>query len=149
MTMQDEAPGPTGGRGFVEIPHTADWALKVWAPDLSSLLEEAARGMYMLMGVRVPPGVPADRRQAREIKLLADDCESLLVGFLSELLFYLEDQRLVFDQIRVEAKDFALVAWLAGAEASGQSKEIKAVTYHNLVVERENGLLTAVVVFDV
>ena len=31
--------------GFEEIRHTADWALRVWASNLSELLTEAARGM--------------------------------------------------------------------------------------------------------
>ena len=35
------------------MEHTADWELEVWAEDLSGLLEEAAGGMYELMGVEV------------------------------------------------------------------------------------------------
>jgi len=30
--------------GFEEIRHTADWALRVWAPDLSTLFTQAAQG---------------------------------------------------------------------------------------------------------
>ena len=37
--------------GYREIEHTADWELKVWAPDLRGLLEQAARGMYALSGI--------------------------------------------------------------------------------------------------
>jgi SHS2 domain-containing protein len=36
-----------------------------------------------------------------------------------------------------------------GGAAVGQNKEIKAVTYHNLAIERVDDVLTATVVFDV
>jgi SHS2 domain-containing protein len=38
--------------GYREREHTADWELEVWAPDLPRLLEQAARGMYRLAGLR-------------------------------------------------------------------------------------------------
>ena len=39
--------------GFREHAHTADWELEVWAPDLPTLLEQAARGMYAISGVQL------------------------------------------------------------------------------------------------
>src|SRR5512145_2314851 len=36
--------------GFEEIAHTADWSVRVWAPDLPSLFGEAARAMNSLAG---------------------------------------------------------------------------------------------------
>ena len=33
-----------------EIPHTADWALRIRGEDLRSLFENAARGMASLIG---------------------------------------------------------------------------------------------------
>jgi len=135
--------------GYEELPHTADWALKVWAPDISGLLEEAARGMYALMSAQRAPSFPTGYSQSRYIRLVAEDGESLLVGFLGELLFFLEEERLVFDSMRVKVQDHSLEAWLEGGSAVGQTKEIKAVTYHNLAIERVDDLLTATVVFDV
>ena len=40
-------------QGHREVEHTADLELEVWAPDMPALIEEAARGMYGLMGVVV------------------------------------------------------------------------------------------------
>jgi len=135
--------------GYEEIPHTADWALKVWAPDISGLLEEAARGMYALMGVERFYDLSAEPRQSRQVRLQAEDYEALLVGFLGELLYFLEEERLFFDPIRVKIQDHTLEARLEGRPATGQNKEIKAVTYHNLAIERVDDLLVATVVFDV
>ena len=37
----------TASSGFQERPHTADWALDVWAPDLIGLLQQAARKLNL------------------------------------------------------------------------------------------------------
>ena len=37
--------------GFLELPHTADWAVRVWAADLPALFAAAANGMNSLAGV--------------------------------------------------------------------------------------------------
>ena len=36
--------------GFLEVSHTADRSLRVWAPTMDELFSQAARGMYQLMG---------------------------------------------------------------------------------------------------
>ncbi|HEX9089992.1 MAG TPA: archease, partial [Anaerolineales bacterium] len=65
--------------GFRENAHTADWELEVWAPDLPCLLEQAARGMYALSGMKFKP----DDGQKRMVRLHAIDPEGLLVRFLA------------------------------------------------------------------
>jgi SHS2 domain-containing protein len=64
--------------GYLELAHTADWALKVWAPDLVRLFIEAAAGMYMLMEVQLEH----EPRSSVPLDLQAFDDESLLVAFL-------------------------------------------------------------------
>jgi SHS2 domain-containing protein len=39
--------------GYEEIPHTADWSIRVWAEDMPGLLAESARGMNWLAGVKL------------------------------------------------------------------------------------------------
>jgi SHS2 domain-containing protein len=131
--------------GYRELPHTADWALEVWAPDMGGLFQESARGMYALMGVTLQ----AQPFQKRQLQLVADDHESLLVSFLSELLYFLEQEGLAFDAEEVKIKELTLETTLAGTLVDGYSKEIKAVTYHNLVIQQEKGRLEVTVVFDV
>jgi SHS2 domain-containing protein len=48
--------------GFREHAHTADWELEVWAPDLPTLLEQTACGMYAISGVLLQPGPAQERR---------------------------------------------------------------------------------------
>jgi SHS2 domain-containing protein len=131
--------------GFKEIEHTADWELEAWAPDLPSLLEQAARGMYALSDTRLEPGP----RQPHSLEIQARDAEGLLVSLLSELLFLAESEGLGFDSFQFSLDGLRLKARLAGAPIASFDKEIKAVTYHRLKIrETENGLLVNVV-FDV
>lgn len=134
--------------GYREREHTADWELEVWGPDMSALLEQAARGMYALSGVRLW----SSPRLTRELEMQAPDRESLLVGFLSELLYLGDEQRIAFDRFDLKVlggDQLRLHASLEGAEIESQSKEIKAVTYHNLEVIEHDGRLIARVIFDV
>jgi SHS2 domain-containing protein len=131
--------------GFREIAHTADWELEVWAPELPGLFEQAARGMYSLMDVHLQP----IRRQSRRLKLSAADGESLLVGFLDELLYIQGADWLAFDVFQIEITDWNLWASLEGAPLESLGKEIKAVTYHQLNIKFDERQLMVRIVFDV
>ena len=131
--------------GYSEIEHTADWELKVWALDISGLLEQAARGMYALMGARLKP----EPLQTRELELHANDLESLLVAFLSELIYLGEQENLGFDDFDLTVNGLSLDARLTGATLASIDKEIKAVTYHNLVIRKTKRGYEVNVVFDV
>jgi SHS2 domain-containing protein len=132
-------------RGHREVEHTADWGLEVWAPDLPGLMEEAARGMFELMGVEVSE----ESRCHRQLEIGADDREQLLVSFLEELLFIADSEKLAFDGFMLSLVDTNLLARLEGGGIVSRSKEIKAVTYHNLrIKESKRGLKTSIV-FDV
>lgn len=131
--------------GFEEIQHTADWALKVWAQDFSSLLEQAARGMNHLMGVTVDPSQPTEI----EISLAANDQESLLVGFLNRILYAVEMDSVGVETFEMFVNGFQVKAHLKGGKVIKLQKMIKAVTFHNLAIRSdENGLQTTIV-FDV
>ncbi|MCI0520695.1 MAG: archease [Chloroflexi bacterium] len=136
---------PDSPAGYREIPHAADWELEVWAPDLPTLLEQAARGMYALCGARL---LHAPRRQ-RTLHLAAPDAESLLVGFLNELLYLGETHGLAFDCFDLALDGLRLQALLRGAPLAGVNKEVKAVTYHKLHIAAGRRGLEARIVFDV
>ena len=131
--------------GFREVEHTADWELEVWAPDYASLFEQAARGMYVLSDTRLE----ASPRKSRILELSAPDPESLLVTFLSELLYLAERERIGFDRFDLRLENHRLVANLEGSPLASQSKEIKAVTFHNLAIRKTRRGLEANIVFDV
>lgn len=131
--------------GFREISHTADWALEVWAPDLSRLLVQAALGMYSLMEIQLDSQIQFKKM----FKIQAEDAESLLVTFLSELLFFCEMEQTGFTQFELDMDGLEVTATGTGSKIIAQRKEIKAVTYHNLKIQATETGLQAVVVFDV
>jgi SHS2 domain-containing protein len=135
----------TSKTGFREREHTADWELEVWGPDLATLLEQAARGMYALTQTQLNP----ETRLTRAFELPYHDPESLLVDFLSELLYLGEDQGIGFDSFDIQLDGDELRAELEGAPIKSQAKEIKAVTYHNLRVRQTERGLEVNIVFDV
>ncbi len=101
--------------------------------------------MYFLLDVRVASG----ERFSADFRTSGIDPETLLVGFLSELLYRLESDRLAFDQIQLQFSTQSLDVHLEGAKVISQKKEIKAVTYHNLEIRQVNGSYEATIVFDV
>ncbi len=137
--------------GFEEIPHTADWAVRVWAPDLPGFFIEAARGMNTLSGAK-PAGGP---KIQRVLILEGADPESLLVAFLSELVYALEQDRIVFLEFKISlgsrapAENLRLRAEMSGRRLSSVAKAIKAVTYHNLQILCTEKGCTGEIVFDV
>jgi SHS2 domain-containing protein len=131
--------------GYQEQPHTADWALNVWAPDLIGLLQQAARGMYALMHARAQ----AEPRETYRFEAAAPDRETLLVTFLAELLYFTQRDEVAFDRFDLIQEDDRLIASVEGAPIESIAKEIKAVTYHNLIVRETGRGLEATIVFDV
>ena len=135
---------------FEELSHTADWCLRVWAEDLTNLFVEAARGMNDLAGISL-----ADKPQIEKTySTSAADTESLLVSFLSELVYYAEQDNLAFDQfdLRIEFIDDQachLSASLRGAPILSLDKSIKAVTFHNLQIHQTARGYETEIVFDV
>ena len=131
--------------GYIEIEHTADWELKVWGLELSDLFEQAALGMFALAGLVLQ----SKPRLSRSIKMQNVDIESLLVDFLSELLYFSEVEEIGFDSFDIRINGCVLNATLHGAPLDTISREIKAVTYHNLAVNEGVSGLEVSIVFDV
>ena len=86
--------------------------------------------------------------------MAADDVESLTVDFLGELLRLFELQRFLIARVRVTACDRTSVS----AELDGETydparheldAEIKAVTYHQLTIGRQDDGWVGRVILDV
>ncbi len=131
--------------GFEEISHTADWSARVWAPDLPSLFVEAARAMSSLSGTVIGNGT----RVRRTFEAEGPDVESLLVAFLSELVYYQEQENLTFDVFDFNVGAQWLKVQMEGAPTASVEKAIKAVTYHNLNIAKTVEGFETTIVFDV
>ncbi len=143
--MYNNLPMYNGKSGFEELPHTADCQMRVWATSLPALFAEAARGMNALTGTQPAPGP----RVTRKFEAEALDTESLLVAFLSELVWAAEQENLVFDEFKVAIRGSKLKARLSGTRILSTNKSIKAVTYHNLHIRKMGADFQVEIVFDV
>jgi len=130
---------------FEELPHTADWSLRVWANSLPELFAESARGMNSLSGAKPIPGA----RITRSFTASAPEPESLLVAFLSELVYEAEQYRHIFDEFKIDLKTQNLDMVMTGSPILSIDKSIKAVTYHNLQIRSTEAGFEVEIVFDV
>ena len=133
--------------GFEEVEHTADEALRIFGTDLVELFLSAAAGLTHLMAADVSE---ISTEIEKNIELNAIDAESLLVEWLGELAYWAESEMLVFKKFRIQkATNSYLKAKMFGGKISRLGKHIKAVTYHNLKIQKASDGLEATIVFDV
>jgi SHS2 domain-containing protein len=132
---------------FEEVEHTADKAIRIFGVNLQELFISAAQGMTGLMAPDISK-VSIDVEKF--IELDAIDTEALLVEWLSELAFWAETEMLVFTQFSIrDLTATHLQARISGGKTAVLEKHIKAVTYHNLKINKTSQGLEATVVFDV
>lgn len=131
--------------GYEEIDHTADLALKVWGNDFFDLLENAAKGMYELMGIREKPG----SNTGNLFKIENDQKESILVDFLSECLFLAEMEHLRFSSFLFKESEREISVEAEGSRIKAIDRNIKAVTFHNLEIKKNSRGFETTITFDV
>jgi SHS2 domain-containing protein len=117
--------------------HTADLGLRATAPTLDALFAEMAACLVSAM-VEDPASVqPA---QEVQIELAGDNREFLLFDWLKELLLRFETDHLLFAAFEVKVSESGLSATVRGEEYDPSrhtlAHEVKAITYHELKVEK-------------
>jgi len=130
---------------FEEVEHTADAALRVYGRDLGDLFVNAAYGMFSLMSdwEDIPPSTE------QKISLQAIDGETLLVDWLSELLYLHEMGDAVYTSFQIlSISPTTLRAIARGTEQWNPRTAIKAVTFNDLHIEKTAEGYTATIVFD-
>ncbi len=133
-------------RPFEEIDHTADIAIRAWGTDLSELFENAALGM----AAQLADVDDVQRETSVTVELEADDVETLLIQWLSELLYAGEDGNVVFTEFDIlEVTETRLRAIARGGSVQRFDHHIKAVTFSEMDVERIGNGLGTTIVFDV
>lgn len=116
------------------LEHTADIGLRAWAPSFEEMMGEASLGLVSI--ALDLEGVAG--RQQYPIAAKGDDRESLLVNWLSEVLYYTDGKQVALARFDVNPSDgftASGVAWGEPREPRHVSKLIvKGVTYHQLKV---------------
>ena len=133
--------------------HTADIGLEIRAPAIETLFETAGLALFDLLA-DVSTVVPAQERSFAITDADPTDLADLLVRWLSELLFVHDVERLLFSRFVVRSlEDGRLVAKALGEPYDPtrhrMRREVKAVTYHQASVSRDDEGWTARVICDV
>ncbi len=131
------------------LSHTADTGVEATAATFPELVAELARGMFALMADVDP--CPNDAEL--ELEVAAGTAEDMVFDALAELLYIAEVKDLILCDIAVEEQpDRALRITASGVstkEVELRGPPVKAVTYHELTVRRDDGGWFGRVILDV
>ncbi|WP_240907044.1 archease [Paludisphaera rhizosphaerae] len=139
--------------GRVEVfDHTADLGLRIEADDLDDVFRTAAEGLFDV--------VTADRstiepREEEIVELGSDSPAHLLVDWLNELIFRIETRHALYGRfdVSVAPDGRSLTATIAGEPIDPDrhvlDHEVKAATYHGLVLEPAGDSWRAEVIVDI
>ncbi|REJ86966.1 MAG: archease [Planctomycetota bacterium] len=135
---------------FEVFEHTADLGLRIRAGDLPTLMAEAGRALFSVI---VADLGKVELRQRVTLHVSFDEHPLLLQDWLSELLFLFESRQIVLTDFQVSIADGELTATVAGEELNPArhqlQNEVKAITYHGLLVEQVDGGWLAEVILDI
>ncbi len=135
---------------FEILEHTADAGIVAHGGSLTELFANAAAGMFALMAE------PEDVRPAEErrIEVEARDREGLMVRWLTELLYHLDAEEMLFSRFEVEEVSETRLRARAFGERIDPERHrlhfgVKAVTRHLLEVGQEDEGYRARILFDI
>ncbi len=134
------------------IEHTADVAAEISGESLTEIFLTA----YEVWKKIVVDSFEILTEQKKEIQLFAQSNEVLLVEFLNELNYLLFTKKwfclnISLLEIIEEDNGIKLIASLEGGTIDPEfiKIEIKAVTFHNLKIEKIGELFRTIIVFDI
>ena len=134
---------------FETFDHTADVGIMIYGEDLKTLFENAGEAFFNIITdlERVIP------RMWKKIELGQENLECLMVDWLTELLFLHEVEGLLFKEFKVESIGDSGLKAMAGGEEFKEGfhiikTQVKAVTYHQIEVRKDDGLWRARIILD-
>jgi SHS2 domain-containing protein len=142
------------GKQYEYLEHTADIKFRAYGKTLEEAFENAALAMFNV--IINTEKVSGDT--SREVFLKSPDLESLLVDWLSELIYIFEVDEIVFREFRVEKieeneGEYSMKARALGEKYYPESHpfetEIKAVTYNQLEIAKTADGWKAQIVVDI
>jgi SHS2 domain-containing protein len=133
---------------FEILEHKADLKIRVFGKTKEELFENAMVGMQK--AAKYEKKLKTQISKVK-IKIKSIDLPSLLVDFLSEVLYLIETEKLVFEKVKFEKfNENKIKAILTGKPLKRMGVHIKGVTYHDLDIHQEkDGTWQATVLFDI
>jgi len=133
---------------FEELDHTADVLMRVRGATITEVFSDAGRAMFHVMY-----GSCEDRGVKRRFALEAEDLESLLIDYLSELLFITEVENTVFCTFDIDLRGTRLSAVLKGEPFDPARHSagtiVKGISYFGLEIVKEEEGYVVEIIFDI
>lgn len=139
--------------GYEYLPHPADVRFRAYGKTLEEAFEQAASAMFHV----IIDDAALNPERSLDVKLESKGLENLLYDYLSELLYLFEVEETVFGQFKVDSIEKTNGSYILHGQASGEridierhsfETEVKAVTYHQLKITKEEGGYSAHVIVD-
>jgi len=132
---------------FEEINHTADLAIKIVSDNINDLFKEAGYGLFFLM-YRKKFKKKIDRHI---VNLSSNNYETLLIDFLNELIYLNDSKDFVLTDCDIKLENSYKLKAVAKGFNNGNPplNSIKAATYHNLKIKKDNLKYSTVITFDI
>jgi len=132
------------------IDHTSDLGIIVKGPDVRNLFILAAQAMTDLM----VEGDISDKTSIRDVSLQGEDFPDLMVRWLGEILYLFDGENLIVNSIKIKSispTKLKSTLTLTSFETEHHQviREIKAVTYHQISVDKTKDGWQAKVIFDI
>lgn len=130
------------------LEHPADIKIRSYGKDLKELFINSALGMMdFLYGADAQSDVLATDYETIEVN--AEDLDSLFVSWLAEILYSSDTNHRVYVEYKIlEINEKHVVAEVGSGKTQAIS-DIKAVTYHELKIEKTQAGWMATVVYDI
>lgn len=128
------------------LEHTGDTKIKAFGKTKEELFLNAMLGMNAIL----KPRIKNLELRIKEIDIQSNDINALLVDFLNEVNYLRQVNREIYNKVRfVRFLNVELEGELEGYEVEEFGEDIKAVTFHELDIKRnEKGEWDTVIVFD-
>ena len=143
----------TNKSGYEYLPHIADVRFKAYGSTLEQVFEQAALAMF---NVIIDTSVLKPEK-AVGISVESTGLDDLLYDYLSELLYLFEVESIIFGHFTVNSINMTNKGYTLSGQASGETTdlkkhcfdcEVKAVTYHQLKIEKIDSGYCAHVIVD-
>ncbi len=136
------------------LEHKADLKIKAFGKEKSELFLNMLLGMTSGLHPKIKKQKGPYGEQAakfKKIKVKSPDLETLLVDFLSEVLYLTQVNKEVYKEAELKKfTDTEIESELIGQEVERFGEDIKAVTYHGLDIHQKvDGTWEATVLFDI
>ena len=129
--------------------HTADIRLRVEAKTLEELFRDALNGMMEFIK---PEGfIESKKPNVRKILIDSYDQTTLLIDFLSDVLLNAHTHKEIYTSLKIlKLTQNHFEAVIKGSKINEFSEDIKAVTYHEADVKKnDKGNWETVIIFDI